>query len=196
MSLLKILWKLKIPHLNKIVLNSVPVDWEEVGNFLSKSISTLNNLCFNTDRKVELSASKYLESLKVISTKTNNQFAIDNTRFTSAEFWELICAAKGAKQLHFQCDIIPLDEQVDFEEMEGSKLELLSFSYSGGSSFSNWKAHPMRFENLVASIAKSQGLKNSLKTLYIYGCDITKEKAQEVLNKYNLKSVELKKIFI
>ena len=196
MSLLKILSKLKIPQLNKIYLNSVPVDSEEVRWFLSKSISTLNYLYFNNDRKVELSASEYLESLKVVSTKTSNQFAVDNTNFTSDEFRELVCAAKGAKQLHFQCSIIPLDEQVDFEDMEGSKLELLSFSYSGGSSYSNWKAHPMRFENLVASIAKSQGLKNSLKTLWIYGCDITKEKAQEVLNKYNLKSVELKKIFI
>ena len=75
--------------------------------------------------------------------------------------------------------------------MEGSKVEYLSFAYSGERSYSNWKAQPMRFENLVASIAKSQGLKDSLKTLYIYKCEITKEKAQEVLNKYNLKSVEL-----
>ena len=68
MSLLKILSKLKIPQLNKIVLNSVPVDWEEVRSFLSNSISTLNSLWFNTDKKVVLSASKYLESLKEAST--------------------------------------------------------------------------------------------------------------------------------
>ena len=88
-------------------------------------------------------------------------------------------------------DIIPLDEQVDFGNMEGSKLEHLGFGNSGGRSYSNWSAHPMRFENLVASIAKSQGLKNSLKSLSIGNCEITKEKSQEVLKKYNLKSVEL-----
>ena len=191
MCLLKILSKLKIPQLNQIVLNSVPVDSEEVRSFLSNSISKLNNLYFNYDKKVELSASKYLESLKVASTKTCNQFVVDKTNFSSDEFWELVCAAKGAKQLHFQYDIIPLDEQVDFGNTEGSKVELLSFSRSGLSIYSNWNAHPMRFENLIASIAKSQGLKSSLKTLWIRDCEITKEKAQEILSKYNLKSVAL-----
>ena len=180
-----------MPQLNKIVLNSVPVDWEEVRSYLSKSISKINWLNFNTDKKVELSASKYLESLKVASTKTSDKFVVDKTNFSSDEFRELVCAAKGVKQLHFQFDIISLDEQVDFGNMEGSKLELLGFYCSGESDYSNWKSHPMRFENLVASIAKSQGLKHSLKKLYISYCEITKEKAQEVLNKYNLKSVAL-----
>ena len=140
---------------------------------------------------MELSASKYLESLKVVSTKTCNQFAVKKTNFSSDEFRKLITAAKGAKRLYFEYDKIPLDEQVDFGNMEGSKIEYFWFSYSGGSNYSNWNAHPMRFENLVASIAKSQGLKDSLKTLYIGDCEITKEKAQEILNKYNLKPVEL-----
>ena len=124
-------------------------------------------------------------------TKTSDRFLVDKTTFSSDEFRELVCAAKGMKQLHFQYDKIFLDEQVDFGNMEGSKIELLGFRGSGGSYYSNWKSQPMRFENLVASIAKSQGLRDSLKTLYIGDCGITKDKAQEVLNKYNLKSVEL-----
>ena len=192
MSLLKILSKLKIPQLNRIELNSVPVDSEEVKKFLSKSISNLNILRFNFDDKIELSASKYIESLKVASTKTSDVFVVDKTNFSPDEFRELVCAAKATKELGFYYDIIPLDEQVDFWNMEESKVEYLSFQYSGGSAYSNWKSHPMRFENLVASIAKSQGLKHSLKTLYIRDWEITKDKAQEVLNKYNLKSVALK----
>ena len=192
MSLLKILSKLKIPQLNEIRLNSVPADSEEVRLFLSKSISSLNIFYFNDDRKIELSASKYFESLKVVSTKTRDWFAVGKTNFSSDEFRELVCAAKGTKKLYFEGDIIPLNKQVDFGNMEGSKVEHLGFASSGGSDYSNWKSHPMRFENLVASIAKSQGLKDSLKTLYIGSCEITKEKAQEVLSKYNLKSVALK----
>ena len=173
------------------MLYSVPVDSEEVRSFLSNSISTLNNLYFNSDWKIELSASKYLESLKVASTKTSDQFVVAKTTFSPDEFRELVCAAKGAKQLYFQLDIISLDEQVDFGNMEGSKVELLSFYFSGGSSYGDWKVHPMRFENLVAGIAKSQGLINSLKQLWIKDCEITRKKAQEVLNNYNLKSVAL-----
>ena len=191
MSLLKTLSKLKIPQLNIIALESVPVDWEEVRSFLSKSISKINILGFNTDHKVELSASKYLESLKVASTKTSIVFVVESTSFTSDEFRELVCAAKGIRELHFQADIIPLDEQVDFGNMEGSKLRYLGFACSGGDDYSNWNEHPMRFENLVASIAKSQGLNDSLKTLFICDCEIVKKQAQNILNKYNLKSVRL-----
>ena len=129
--------------------------------------------------------------MKVASTKTSNQFVVDKTNFSSDEFRQLVRAAKGVKELHFERDKIPLDEQVDFGSMEGSKVEYLSFHYSGGSDYSNWKAHPMRFENLVASIAKSQGLKDSLKTLNIEDCEIAIKKVQEALKKYNLKSVAL-----
>ena len=191
MSLLKILSKLKIPQLNHITLYSVPEDWEEVRSFLSYSISSLNNLFFNYDNKVELSASKYLESLKVASTKSCIDFTVNRTTFSPDEFRELVRAAKETKELYFNYAIILLDEQVDFGNMEGSKIEVLSFWYCGGSACSNWKSHPMRFENLVASIAKSQGLMDSLKKFSIPYCEITKEKALRVLNKYNLKSVAL-----
>ena len=177
MSLLKILSKLKIPELNIIALNSVAVDWEEVRSFLSNSVSKINRLYFNNDWKVELSASKYLESLKVVSIKTSDGFAVGKTNFTSDEFRKLVCAAKWTRELYFQFDIIPLDEQVDFRNMEGSKIEHLSFHYSGGPNYSNWKSQPMRFENLVASIAKSQGLKDTLKTLWIPYCEITKKES-------------------
>ena len=135
MSLLKILSKLKIPQVNLITLNSVPVDSEQVRSFISKSISKINVLAFNYDYKIELSASKYLESLKVALTKTSDGLLVDKTTFSSDEFRELVCAAKGAKQLGFWYDKIPLDEQVDFGNMEGSKLELLSFQYSGKSDY-------------------------------------------------------------
>ena len=103
----------------------------------------------------------------------------------------MVCAAKETKELYFNFDIITLDEKVNFGGMEGSKIDCLGFGCSGGSDYSNWNAHPMRFENLVASIAESEGLKNSLKTLNIFDCQITQAKAQDVLNKYNLKSVTL-----
>ena len=191
MSFLKILSKLKIPQLNEILLDSVPGDWEEVRSFLSNSISSLKRLYFNTDWNMTVNASKYLESLMVASTKTSDVFDVDFTNFSPDEFRQLVCAAKGTKLLYFVYNGIALDEQVDFGNMEGSKIEYISFNSSGGLINSNWKARPMRFENLVASIAKSQGLKDSLKELNIKGCEITKEKAQEVLNKYNLKSVAL-----
>ena len=78
--------------------------------------------------------------------------------------------------------------------MEGSKFEHLGFGGSGGSSYSNWKVHPMRFNNLVASIAKNQELKDSLKTLNIYGCEIYKREITGSSEQIYLKSVRLTEV--
>ena len=94
--------------------------------------------------------------------------------------------------MYFSYDLIPLDSEWDFgKEMVGCKIENINFYYSGGSSYSNWGQNPARFENLIAAIAKWEPLVKTLKTLWIQNCDITKAKAQEVLNKYKLNGIQI-----
>ena len=166
MYLLKILSKLKLPKLCRIFLNSVPPDSEEVRLFMSNSIPTLDVFYLNHNNITKLEASKYQNEIKIALAKTTNVFGVDSTTFKSEEFWELISLSKHLKELHLRGDIIPLDEQPQFGSMEGSTLERLVLHWSGHSHFSNWKTYPMRFENLIAGIAQSEGLKKSINRLY------------------------------
>ena len=194
MYLLKILSRLKLPKLSSIYFNSVPPDSEEVRLFMSNSIPTLDVFYLNHNNITKLEASKYQNELKIALSKTTNHFGVDSTSFKSEEFWELVSLAKHLKELWFRVDIIPLDEQPHFGSMEGSILERLVFHWCGHSNLSNWKTYPMRFENLIAGIAQSEGLKKSINRLHISDCEITRDYAQTILNKYSLNSVTLEGI--
>ena len=75
--------------------------------------------------------------------------------------------------------------------MEGCKIEYITFNYSGGTDYSSWNQDPDRFDNLVKGIAKCEPLLKSLKNLDFSNCDLTKEKAQESMNRYKLKEIQL-----
>ena len=101
-------------------------------------------------------------------------------------------AAKHVKELYFQCDVLALDSECDFEgKMDGCKIKSLDLQCSGSSAYSNWEANPQRFENLIAGISKWDAFKSSLKTINISGWEMSREKALEVLKKYQLDGIKL-----
>ena len=192
MTLLKVLSNFKLPEINYHWLNYVPTDSEEVRRFIINSIPVQQQFYFNWTKQEQIKWSKYFEALKTAVRKTTNSYYAHNTDFSAHEFWEIVSAAKLCKKLYFCWDLIPLDFEWDFgKEMEGCKIEYISFGYSGGSSYSNWGQNPARFENLIAAIAKWEPLVKTLKYLHIGCCDITKAKAQEVLNKYKLNGIQI-----
>ena len=192
MTLLKVLLNFKLPEINFHQLDYVPIDSEEVRRFIINSIPVQQYFYFNWTKQEQIKWSKYFEALKTAARKTTDGYGIYNTDFSAQEFWEIVSAAKLCKILYFYYDLIPLDSEWDFgKEMEGCKIEFISLMCSGGSSYSNWGQNPARFENLIAAIAKWEPLVKTLKTLYIGDCDITKAKAQEVLNKYKLNGIEI-----
>ena len=192
MTLLKVLSHFKLPEISYHWLDYVPTDSEEVRRFIINSIPVQQWFYFNYKKQEQIKWSKYFEALKTAARKTTNVYDIYNTDFSAHEFWEIVSAAKLCKNLHFYCDLIPLDFEWDFgKEMEGCKIENISFNSSGGSSYSNWGQNPARFENLIAAIAKWEPLVKTLKTLHIPYCDITKAKAHEVLNKYKLNGIQI-----
>ena len=71
--------------------------------------------------------------------------------------------------------------------MEEWKITAIRFGGTGGSYYSDWKQMPMRFENFVSGVSKSEGLKASLKRLVIKEWGISKEMAKYVVDKFKLK---------
>ena len=69
LSLLKILSKATLPHLNKLYLYSIHPDSSDLISFLSNSISSLNCFYFNFDRKSSVSVCKYLKSIVTVLQK-------------------------------------------------------------------------------------------------------------------------------
>ena len=69
-----------------------------------------------------------------------------------------------------------------------SNIKNLVFSKSGCKENSNWEEHPHRFQNLMKAVSKS-GIKESLGTLYIHKCGITKIEGEEVMKSLGMENV-------
>ena len=151
-----------------------------------------NFFFFNYTKQVQIDGSKYYEALKAVAARTVEHFYIFYTNLSADEFWGILKATKHVKNVGFNYNSISFDCEKDFGEgMESCKIEDIYLQYSGEATYSNWAANPIRFENLIASISKCAPLVNSLKTLNILGWDITKDKAQEILNKSKLNGITL-----
>ena len=190
-NLIKALSDYSLPKISQSKLNYVPSDSQETRDFMMNSPAQ-NTFYFNEAKQVQVEGSKYYDALKAVAARTIGGFYIYYTNLSADEFWGILKAAKHIKIFAFYMSSIPFYCEKDFGEgMENCKLENIYLGKSGGASYSNWATHPVRFENLIASISKCAPLVKSLKTLYIAGCDITKDKAQGVLNKYKLNGIKL-----
>ena len=194
MNFLKAVSNFRLPKLNYFNLNYVPEDSEDVRKFL-KSSPLQSDILFNNSKVVQLEASKYMDALKAAAKNAVNHFGVYNINLSCDQFWELVSVAKGVKTLYFTCSLIASDSTVDFgSDMEGCVIEKIYFQHSGNSTYSNWKSNPMRFENIIAGIAKCVPLAKSLKALDLYNSDISKTDAQNVLTKYGLNEVKLENV--
>ena len=189
-NLIKALSKYSLPEINQSKLSYVPADSQEIKDFMTNS-PVQNVFYFNNINKVQVEGRKYYDALKAVAARTVGEFYVKYTNFSADEFWGILKAAKHVKTVGFgyQCSI-PFHCEKDFGEgMENWKIENIDLRNLGAAS--NWASYPARFENLIASISKCAPLVKSLKTLNIGYCDITKEKAQGVLNKYKLNGIKL-----
>ena len=190
-NFIKALSNYSLPKINYSNLNYVPADSQETRDFMTNSPAQ-NLFCFNGTKQVQVEGSKYYEAFKAVAARTVRDFYIYYTILCADEFWGILKAAKHIKNVGFYSSSIPFHCEKDFGEgMENCKIENIYLNYSGGASYSNWAAYPIKFENLIASISKCAPLVKSLKTLYIGDCGIIKDKAQGVLNKYKLNGIKL-----
>ena len=157
------------------------------------SLQRQKKLNFNCSKQVQISASIYIDSLKVAASKTSDVFRVNFTDLSTQDFRGLIIAARNTKKVMFRYCTLAIDSQRDFgDALQNSKIEKIDFGSSGGKSFSDWTLYPQRFENIISSISSCPSLSASLKILCLNGCGISRDTAQGVLNKFGLNHIELK----
>ena len=171
-NLIKALSNYSLPKISRCNLYYVPADSQEVRDFMMNSPAQ-DIFGFKNATQVQIDGSKYYEALKAVAARTVWDFYIHNTNLSADELWGILKAAKHVKNVAFAYSSIPFDYEMDFGEgMDNCNIEYISLQCSGGASYSNWAANPIRFENLITSISKCAPLVKSLKKLYIESCDI------------------------
>ena len=181
-----------LPKIKSCIINSIPKNWEFVFSFIKHSLVSQDRFYFCNNNKVDLDNEKLFEALKQVAQNTTDFFSVSYIKLSTKKFCELISSAKHIKQIDLIFNSIPLDEECDFGwDMENCKLEVLNLNQSGSNENGNWETSNRSFKNLVVGISKCLPLKNSLKTIHVYNWGVTKVKAQEYLDEYNLNNITL-----
>ena len=192
MSLLGALAAFKLPATNNYTLMNVPVDSKFVRAFTANLSKNQSQFYFNRSSEGKLESSKYIRELKLAAANTADYFLVNNLVFSVGDFRSLVVAAKHTKSLYFYNSSLPLDCEFDFgEQLDLSDIQFLSVDNCGGADRGDWAANPSRFENLLEAISKCLPFRNSLKTLRITGCGISKEKAEQTCKKYGFNQLNV-----
>ena len=181
MSLLRVLANFKLPITNQYILSNVPADSKFVRAFSSNLSKNQKQFYFNWTSSSKVESSKYIRELRLAAENTADGFYAYNLTFSVEDFKSLVVSAKHVKRLYIYGSWIPLDCKIDFDDqLDSSDIQTIYVQSCGNKANGDWAAHPERFENLLEAISNSLALRNSLKTLYIGDCGVSKEKAEQM----------------
>ena len=192
MSLLRALANFKLPITNYYSLDYVPVDSEFVRAFAANLSKNQSQFYFNWNSNSKVESSKYIRELRLSADSTADYFGVQNLIFSVEDFKSLVASARHVKTLYIRSSLIPLDCKFDFrDQLDSSNIQYFDLQYSGNADNGDWAVHPERFENLLEAISNSLALRNSLKTLCIGSCGVTKVKAEQMRKKYGLNELQI-----
>ena len=187
MSLLRVLNNFKLPITSCYQLDNVSTDSEFVRAFAANLNKNQSRFYFNWNSVSYLESSKYIRELRLAADNTTDSFGVNKLTFSVEDFKSLIVSARHVKNLYIYNSCIPLDSKFEFgEQLDSSNIEYFVVQNCGDKDCGDWAAHPLRFENLLEAISNCLALRNSLKTIYIGGCGVSREKAEQMRNIYGL----------
>ena len=110
----------------------------------------------------------------------------------SSDLEQIIKASSNSERLVIKYSDVHLSSALDLTTESEYNINSLSFFNWGYSSNrkSDFISNPSLFENIVKAIGES-GLKKSLRTLNIGGCQLDKSVIQEMLDKYELSNIDI-----
>ena len=192
MSLLRVLANFKLPITNYYMLSNVPADSKFVRAFAANLSKNQKQFYFNWCSSSKVESSKYIRELRLAADNTDNYFGVWNLTFLVEDFKSLVISARHVKTVSIYSSWIPLDCKFDFgDQLDSSSIQTIYVQSCGNKANGDWAAHPERFENLLEAISKSLALRNSLKTLDINGCGVSREKAEQMCKKYGLNELKI-----
>ena len=164
--------------LTNSVPNKLDLFWMN-RSYISESIST----------KIDFYIDSLCEAIKGVS----KEIYISNLKVGEKDLEKIVKSSCNWERLVIRYSDILCSSALDFSTDSVYKTKSLSFyNWNNGSEYrkSSWKTDSSLFENIVEGIGKS-GLKLSLQTVDIQGCQLNKSKVQEMFTKHGMTNVSI-----
>ncbi|CAI2364891.1 unnamed protein product [Moneuplotes crassus] len=185
--------KVKLPDIKRVYIESIKdIPLESLDQFLTHSIpDQLPLLCLNNDWTKLLVGAKVVDGLKDSLPKITKEIYLRYTEFQPADLEAVFKYSINSERLCIVACKVHTKEKMDFGS-KPTKTTYLNFNHCCGDSRTtmDWGNHPERFENIIEAISRSP-YKNSLQTLNIRKCDLSKSKIEEMLSKHNMSSIKI-----
>ncbi|CAI2364761.1 unnamed protein product [Moneuplotes crassus] len=156
---------------------------------LSSLPSDIETFCFGWDSCGLINFSHYFSEIFSLRASITKELFIWDFRLSQYQVMKIIEGFKHLKTLHFTCCLLEIESVPDFEDtLEGSQISHLDFDRCGGGRHS-WKRDPSPFINLMTGLGYSDDFRDSLKTVGLNGCNLTKPKTRQILNQSSFEHV-------
>ena len=103
-------------------------------------------------------------------------------------------ASSNSDRIVFSACQIDLSSDIDLSSPEYATT-YLSFHCVGDSKVNDWKNHPERLKRVIKAISLCS-LKNSLKTINVWGSDVAVETVEEMLKEFKLDDIQVIQDFV
>ena len=180
------------------MINKISDSNSDLASFLSNSVPNKlylfwMNRSFISDTnptKIDFYIDSLWEAIKGVS----KEIYISNLKVGEKDLEKIVKSSCKWERLVIRFSVILCSSALDFTTDSEYKTKSLSF-YNwgrgrGSDRISTWKTDSSQFENIVEGIIKS-GLKLSLQTVDIYGCELDKSKVQEMFTKHGMTNVSV-----
>ena len=134
----------------------------------------------------------YIDSLWEAIKGVEKEIYIENLIVGEKDLEKIVKSSSNWERLVIRYSDILCSSALDFTIDSDYKTKSLSFNNWGCSSNrkSSWMADSSLFESIVEGIGKS-GLKHSLQTVDIQGCQLDKSKVKEMFTKHGMTNVSV-----
>ena len=129
----------------------------------------------------------FVKAISVVSQKVLFSYF----EFSEEELEEIVKASANSKELCLFMCCIHCTNALDFSTQHHYSTEILDFACWGlNGRNSDWLSDPSLFENIVEAISKC-GLRNSLHTVKIRGCELEQSQVKEMFRKYGINNISV-----
>ncbi|CAI2367832.1 unnamed protein product [Moneuplotes crassus] len=188
----------KLRHLhffdiNRLIFHNIKDFNKHIFNFVDFSFPSKAN-CFLacSQSQIRLNNFRVFSSFIRCNYKITESIVFKGFRFNERQLKRLITSCKHVTSLSLVSCKLSVPKAPNFSKaLQNVKIKRLNFNESGKSYLSDWKTNLHEFKNLVQGLSFSPDLKLSLKAIYLRGCQIESNTAEEIFTENHFERVEI-----
>ena len=186
---------LKLPDIKRVFFDYIPETNADLLHFLKHSAPNKTKIfVFGWNAIGLYKIDHYLDGLDTALKGATKEVFINYWNHSKQSLERLFKASCNSSRLIIKCSKLDWDSDFDFSGPHYNTA-YLSFCHWGINHDSNWNSNPEKLGRIIKAISKCS-MKDSLQTLNVCYCGVTKQKVEEMMSANGMSNVHKLNIWI